>query len=100
LSRFNIGIACGLVALVALGAQRVVVHATARPTPGPCATADHPGATCRFVYRGRQIGALEFERRAAHGRGGAAVTPQGVYLFDTVAELDRFQAGRRVEVAP
>ena len=90
--------ACAAVVALGLVTGQQLVAKAPRSSPGPCdAGAAATSRECRVFYRGHGITQYERERIERSGSGGAVMTPDGIFLFDTLAELDRFDAQRAAE---
>lgn len=88
------------VAVLGLGAALATGTRAPSPEPSACAggvsapPAGPPVCIDRFVHRGVEISRGRFEELHGAGRGGAAVDGHTVYLVDSEAEMEAFDAGR------
>lgn len=97
--RATIATGVAVIALGLLSGQQLVGQAP-RASTGLCDAGAALGSrACRVFHDGRLISQAERERIQREGSGGAVMTPDGIFVFDTLAELDRFDAGRAVAAA-
>ena len=99
MTRATIATGVAVIALGLLSGQQLVGQAP-RASTGLCDAGAALGSrACRVFHDGRLISQAEREMIQREGSGGAVMTPDGIFVFDTLAELDRFDARRAAAAA-